>query len=131
MIDVMDNKAKTRLKWIKLYQQKNNMNVVCDYYSISRTTLSKWFKRYQELGEIGLTELSRKPKNSPSKKRNEDNEKLIINLRSERKLGARRLQSELKRLYDISFSLSTIHKVLKNHNVADLKFKRNYTKSHN
>ncbi len=38
------------------------------------------------------------------------------------------MQSELKRLYDISFSLATIHKVLKNHNAAELKFKRNYRK---
>ena len=50
---------------------------------------------------------SRKPLNSPSKK-----EQLILELRRKKNRGARRLQSELKRQYDISLSLATIHKVL-------------------
>ena len=75
-----------------------------------------------------MCDLSSIPKNCPLQKRNEIDETLIINLRKERKLGARRIQSELKRLHNISFSTATIHKVLKKYNVAPLKLKRHYRK---
>ena len=48
------------------------------------------------------------------------NEQLILQLRKERKLEARRIHSELKRLHNISFSTATIHKVLKKHKVDPL-----------
>jgi hypothetical protein len=110
----MDSKAQLHLNWIKLYKQLNHAGKVCEHYGISRFTLRKRYKRYELLGEAGLYDLSSIPKNFPLQKRNEIDENLIINLRKERNLGARRIQSELKRLHDISFSTATIHKVLKN-----------------
>ena len=99
----MDDKFNLRLKWIKLYQQLGNASKVCEHFGISRLTLRKWVKRYQQQGDDGLIRLKSKPKSSPLQKRNATNEQLILNLRSERKLGARRIQSELKRLYgDVS-----------------------------
>lgn len=117
-----------RLKWIELYQKLGHLGKVCQHFGMSRATLNKWIKRYKELGKEGLIDLSSKPKFFPSQKRNEANELLIITLRKKRKLGARRLQSELKRLHHISFSLSTIHKVLKKYAVAPLTYKRLYRK---
>lgn len=58
-------------------------------------------------------------------------ERWILELRKKRKLGARRIQSELQRLHGFSLSLATIHKVLKRHRVAPLKRRRrkkNYTR---
>jgi hypothetical protein len=49
-------------------------------------------------------------------------------MRKNRNLGARRIQSELKRLHSISFSTATIHKVLKKHAVPPLKIKRHHRK---
>jgi transposase InsO family protein len=48
----------------------------------------------------------------------------ILDLRLKRKLGARRIQNELVRLHECSFSLATIHKVLKKHRVKPLKRRR-------
>jgi transposase InsO family protein len=124
----MLSKPAIRFKWINLYQQLGHAGKVCQHYGISRFTLRKWLKRYEKEGKEGLLDCSSKPKISPLQKRNQAQEQIILNLRSERKLGARRLQSELKRLYDLSFSLSTIHKVLKKHNVPLLSFKRHYRK---
>ncbi|WP_367363884.1 IS481 family transposase [Candidatus Tisiphia endosymbiont of Nedyus quadrimaculatus] len=122
----MDSKVQLRL--VELYKQSNHAGKVCTHYGISRFTLRKWYKRYELLGEKGLYDISSIPKAFPLQKRSETNEKLIINLRKERNLGARRIQSELKRLYGISFSTATIHKVLKKYAVAPLHLKRHYRK---
>jgi transposase InsO family protein len=124
----MLSKSELRLKWVELYQQLGHAGKVCQHYSISRFTLRKWFKRYQEADKEGLLNLSSKPKNSPFQKRTFEYEQIILALRKERNLGARRIQSELKRLHNLSFSSSTIHKVLKKYNVAPLNLKRHYLK---
>jgi transposase-like protein len=124
----MNHKLQLRLNWIKLYQQLAHAGKVCEHYGISRFTLRKWHKRYELLGEEeGLYDEKYTPKNFPLQKRSETDENLIINLRK-RNLGARRIQSELKRLHNISFSTATIHKVLKKHTVAPLNIKRHYRK---
>ena len=46
---------------------------------------------------------------------------LILEMRSARNLGARRLQTELMRLHGISLSLATINKVLSLHQVKPIK----------
>ena len=124
----MDDRVKVRLAWISLYKELGNAGEVCKQYGISRLTLRKWFRRYEAEGEKGLIAISSRPINSPLRKRKDTDEQLILQLRRERKLGARRLQNELKRLYSISFSTATIHKILKKHKVAPLKIKRYYRK---
>ncbi len=124
----MAPKIKLRLNWVKLYEEVGNAGKVCNYYGISRFTLRKWYKRYELLGVEGLHDLSKKPKTSPVQKINDTEEQRILGLRQGRKLGARRIQNELKRLYEISFSTATIHKVLKKHNVGLLNLKRHYRK---
>lgn len=68
---------------------------------------------------------SRRPKRSPSTKTGTCEVALILELRSQRNLGARRIQSELKRLHSISLAMATIHKVLCQHQVKPVvKFRR-------
>lgn len=124
----MDAKVKLRLNWMNLYKTLGHAGKVCQHYNISRFTLRKWFKRYEAFGQAGLVNLSSKPKTSPTQKINVLSEQLILDLSKTRKLGARRMQTELKRLYDLSFSLDTIHKVLKKHEVSRLHIKRHYRK---
>lgn len=124
----MGSKVQLRLNWIRLYQQLNNASKVCEHYGISRFTFRKWHKRYEALGEDGLYDVSSRPTTFPLQKRREIDENIIIAMRKNRKLGARRIQSELKRLHSISFSTATIHKVLKKHAVPRLKIKRHYHK---
>ena len=61
---------------------------VADVACISRPTLRKWLTHYNDLGEDGLNEVSRKPHNSPNIKINAEITELIKILRT-RNLGAR------------------------------------------
>ena len=116
----MDRTVRMRLKWVELYKNAKDAGFVCRRCGISRPTLRKWYRRYKELGIDGLENQSKKPINSPNLKITEDIEALILDFRKKRKLGARRIQNELKRLYDISLSLATIHKILCRNNVKPL-----------
>lgn len=117
----MNKEIKKRLTWVKLYLDTGKAGLVCRRCGISRPTLRKWVRRYKEAGTHGLTSLSRRPKNSPRTIVFEQQEELVLELRKRRKIGARRIQNELKRHHYISFSLATIHKILKRNNSAPLK----------
>ena len=120
----MDHKKHSRLQWVKLYLETQDAGFVCRRCGISRPTLRKWLKRYNDHGEDGLNELSRKPHNSPNIKQSEQFIAYINGLRA-RNLGARRIQSELFRQQELNISLATIHKMLKKLNVKPLlKIKR-------
>jgi transposase InsO family protein len=125
----LNSKIKLRLAWVKKYQELGNAGKVCDHFGISRLTLRKWLKRYDLSGIGGLNDLSSKPHNSPNQKLSEERELIILDLRKNRKLGARRIQNELKRLHKLSFAVATIHKVLKRNNVPYLQKKRFYRKT--
>ena len=117
----MKPEIKARLNLVKLYTETKNAGLVCRRCVISRPTLRKWFRRYQQFGIDGLAAHSRRPHSSPGKKLTPTNEKAILDLREKRKLGARRIQSELLRNHELSFSLATIHKVLTKNSVKPLK----------
>jgi len=76
-------------------------------------------------GIDGLFDLSKKPKTNPFRKVFDNEETLILNLRSSRNLGARRIKNELLRLHEIKLSLETIHKVLNRNQVKPLKKVKN------
>ena len=124
----MDKLQKIRLGWVELYQEVQDAGIVCRRCGVSRPTLRKWLKRYKEGGIPALSEQSRRPHNSPATKVFCQQENLILTLRKERKLGVRRIHSELKRQHSISLSLATIHKVLKKHSIPYLQRKRYYRK---
>ena len=46
-----------------------NVRSLCRRFSISPTTGYKWLERWQIEGMTGLQELSRRPENSPSRRR--------------------------------------------------------------
>ena len=108
----MDKEVQKRLKWIQLYEKTKDAGLVCRRVGISRPTLRKWYRRYQENGTSGLAGQSRKPHNSPGTKLTDNLLSLIKDYREKRKLGARRIQLELLRNQTISLSLATIHKAL-------------------
>ncbi len=66
----MDKAQKTRLGWIKLYEEVKDAGVVCRKCGISRPTLRKWSQRYKDQGVDGLEELTRRPLNSLKKSDN-------------------------------------------------------------
>jgi len=117
----MEREVKQRLAWVKLYEQTGNAGLVCRRCGISRPTLRKWWRRYQAEGEAGLRSRSRRPRTSPQRKVTPEHETWVLKLRTERLLGTRRLQHELQRLYQLHLSTSTIHKILKRHQVPSLR----------
>ncbi|EGI4372338.1 helix-turn-helix domain containing protein, partial [Escherichia coli] len=105
----MNREIQQRLQWVKLYETSSDAGFVCRRCGISRPTLRKWWRRYLAQGIAGLESHSRRPKHSPSTKTGAGEVALILELRSLRNLGARRIQSELKRLHAISLAVATIH----------------------
>lgn len=120
----MGDEIKKRLKWIRLYEETGNAGLVCRRCGISRPTLRKWLQRYQAVGEAGLASQSRRPHRSPNRKVFEQETHWILELRRTRHLGARRIQSELKRLYHYELGLATIQKVLQQHHVPPINRQR-------
>jgi transposase InsO family protein len=120
MSDV-DSAIPTRLKWIQLYQSTLDAGLVCRRCGISRPTLRKWWRRFQASGEAGLHEHSRTPHKKPTLKVTAHYEKLILQFRKERNLGAKRIQAELLRHHNWRISTSTIWKVLTRHQVPPLR----------
>lgn len=117
----MKPEIKARLKWVKPYKEVGNAGLVCRRCGISRSTLRKWYRRYQESGIDNLRDESRRPQNSPNLKVKEDIENKIIALRKKRKLNALRIQNELLRNQDFLLSLATIHKFLTRKGLKPLK----------
>ena len=116
----MNFEMRRRLLWVQLYQQTGDAGLVCRRCGISRPTLRKWVRRFHEAGEHGLLNRSRRPVRSPNRRVFEKERLLILRLRADRKLGARRIQSELQRQHDLRLSLDSIHKVLVSSQVSPL-----------
>lgn len=129
----MEHQVRMRLKWVRLFEETGNASKVSRRCGISRPTLRKWYGRYRVLGVEGLQDQSRRPHRSPNSKITPEIESLILDIRKKRKLGARRIQSELKRLYSMSLSLASIHKVLSRNKVRPLQKirRKNGVKSYN
>jgi transposase InsO family protein len=120
----MDHEIRKRLKWVKVYEETGNAGITCLRCGISRPTLRQWWQRYQSEGLEGLQSRSRCPRSSPNQKVFANEEGRILSLRSERKMGARRIKNELYRHHTTNLSLATIHKVLVRNQVKPLKRKR-------
>ena len=50
----MNELQKKRLAWVKEYHKVKHAGRVCLKYGISRPTLRKWLKRYNDSGFSGL-----------------------------------------------------------------------------
>ncbi|MBL8539430.1 MAG: helix-turn-helix domain-containing protein, partial [Betaproteobacteria bacterium] len=95
-----------------MYEVTDDAGLTCRRCGISRPTLRLWTRRYRELGEVGLVGLSRRPKRSPAREIFDADRELILSLRCEPNLGARRIQAELRLAYGIELSITSITKVL-------------------
>ena len=107
--------GRTRLGWVRLYEQVGDAGLACRRCGISRPTLRKWRRRYRAEGLAGLEARSRRPHRSPGRKAFAEQEALILRLRRERKLGIKTLRNELARRHGLELALDTIHKVLVRH----------------
>jgi|SRR5262245_21632671 len=106
----MNDEPKTRFRWVTIFLETKDAGLVCKC-GISRPTLRLWVRRYQSDGMAGLQSKSKRPQKISEKKVTEQIEQWVLELRK-RRLGSRRIQSELKRLYNCSLSRRTIQKIL-------------------
>jgi DNA-binding GntR family transcriptional regulator/transposase len=102
-----------RLRWMEAYEATGSAGLVCARFGVSRPTLRKWWRRYQEGGSAGLEDSSRRPASSPNQKVFAREEALILALRKSENLGVHRLKSELRARHRIDLSAETILKVLR------------------
>lgn len=109
----MDKGTRRRLKWVLMYQGLGDAGLVCRRCGISRPTLRKWVRRYQASGESGLVERSRRPNHSPRQKIFGAERELILSLRQDRNIGARRIQSELRLYGNLELSITAIQTILR------------------
>ncbi len=110
-----------RRDFVALASSENaNLRELCRRFKISPTTGYKWLNRYQDTGESGLQDRSRRPHHSPTKTA-ADKEQLIVELRHKhpawagRKLHARLLELKHKNLP----APSTCQAILKRHGLID------------
>jgi transposase-like protein len=62
----METEIQRRMRWVELFLKVRNASIVCLRCGISRPTLRKWVRRFQENGLDGLKAESKRPKSSPS-----------------------------------------------------------------
>lgn len=97
-----------------------NLRELCRRFQISPTTGYKWLKRYQESGESGLHDRSRRPHHSPTKTPSAK-EQLIVALRRKHPAWAgRKLHARLLALNHQDLPCpSTCQAILKRHGLID------------
>src|SRR5438309_83556 len=105
---------------VTLYQQTGDAGLTCRRCGISRPTLRKWWRRYQEEGENGLRSHSRRRHRLPEPKVTVPHEQGILRLRRQRRPGPKRIQGKLRRLHQFCLSTATIWKVLKRNAASTL-----------
>jgi transposase InsO family protein len=108
----MQPAEKVRLGWIELYERVRDAGMVCRRCGVSRPTLRKWWRRYVAHGTAGLISRSRRPRRFAQRKVFEPEEHLIRALRTQRRLGSKRLRNELLRVHGLRLSAATVHRVL-------------------
>ena len=117
----LEQTLRARLRWVKMYQATGQAAPTCQRCGISPATLRKWWRRYQEQGEAGLYDRSRRPHRLCPAKVTLEYETIILELRRTRRLGPKGLARELLRLHQLRFSTRTIWKVLYRHGVSRLR----------
>ena len=124
----MTDEIKAHLNWVSLYLKTKNASLVCRRCGISKPTLRLWVRRYQKDGLEGLHSKTKRPGKTPEKKVTVQIEQRVLALRR-RRLGSRRIQSELVRLYNCSLSRRTIQRILDRHQQPPLKTTRRAKKT--
>jgi transposase InsO family protein len=110
-----------REEFVRLASQpEENVRLLCHRFQISPTTAYKWMNRYRAAGREGLMDLSRRPRQSPSRTRGLI-EKAVLGLRRRQPAwGARKLR---RRLQDQGVeglpAASTVHAILRRNDLID------------
>lgn len=120
MNKIQSNKqTQHRFKIIQHANESRNISLTCRYFGISRVYFYKWYKRYLKYGEHGLINCSKRPKNSP-RTTDKNIVRKILYIREYYHFGAQKISYYLLRYHQIKISSSTIHNILKKHDLNRL-----------
>jgi transposase InsO family protein len=110
-----------REEFVRLARQpEENIRLLCRRFQISPTTAYKWMDRYRAVGREGLMDLSRRPRESPSRTSGLI-EQAVLELRHQQPAwGARKLRRRLRNLGVEGLpAASTVHAILRRHDLID------------
>ena len=106
-------KIKHRLSVLRHVEEvSGNVAATCRYYGISRPTFYKWLRQYEEVGEEGLRDGSRRPKTCPHQTDAEVVSKIVY-LRQHYHFGPAKISMYLARYHDVTVSPSGVWRILK------------------
>jgi transposase InsO family protein len=84
----------------------------CRYYGISRNAYYKWLRRFEESGEEGLRDRSKRPHHMPQATHTEVIGKILY-LRQHYHFGPQKISMYLKRYHEVEISTSGVWRILK------------------
>lgn len=96
-------------------------------FKVSRNTVRKWRRRFQEHGYKGLESLSRRPKHSPNAVPQAERDKLVALKKKYKRMGA----DAIKVLENIHWSARTIRKVWREEGVSSRKRRKKHKTKQN
>ena len=117
-IKIMDFKVQLVSEWKFGGYSKTDLSRI---YKVSRKTIHKWIKRYEQQGIDGLKEKSRAPKNCPHRTSEEVRKMLVEEKLRCRNRGPKKIRAQLQRRYsNIQWpAVSTISYWLKKEGLVD------------
>ncbi|TKJ66960.1 IS481 family transposase, partial [Pseudomonas koreensis] len=111
-----------RSEFVLLARQEGaNVRQLCRRFNISPSTAYKWLNRFENLGEEGLINQSRRPKTSPKRCAGEVEQQILTVSQEYAAWGARKLKRMLEDDGKVMPSVSTVHAVLQRHSRVDPK----------
>jgi transposase InsO family protein len=112
---------KARELWVQCYEQLGSVSKAARKCGIPRSTLYRWIKRVKTEGKDGLIGYSRRPKKFAKQKVSLELVDLIKSIRTEFDFGPQRISLHLLRVHNLAISAPTIWRVLRNHNMPNIK----------
>lgn len=110
---------RTRKNWLRVYQELGSVSKAALRCGVARSTMHRWINRYNEEGETGLSDKSKRPKTLSNSKVSSEIETLILDIRSKKKWGAQRISIHLLR-NKVKLSPMTVWRVLSNNQVKPI-----------
>jgi transposase len=116
------NVAEARKRLMQTHQETGSIRSTARQWHTSRQVVRKWLRRFEQEGEAGLCDRSRRPHHSPNQT-SEQLEGLVLQAREATQYGRERLALYLERK-GIVLSPYTIRNILRRHGVARNKRQR-------
>jgi len=110
-----------------VYADRFGIKPAARHFKATRNTVRKWQRRFKELGYTGLTEISRKPHNSPNTTSKENHDKLVKLKKKYKRMGA----DQVKFIEKLPQSPRTIRKIWREHGISSRRRRKKYQTKQN